>query len=731
MQMGRIVSNNFIKSVIRITVLFFGVVSFSINAANTMAPGWISLGGDPSEGAVVTASRTKAPGMSVSFTLSGFSSFRVVLNNQNWQSISFPNECVTDVIGAPALPLLRQYFAVPKNATVKVEITDVAFETFENVKIQPFQRPPLETEKPEDIEFAIDEKLYKTDKYYPETWVSASESVIMHGVRMGVLKINPFRYNPVTGTLQAASKITCKVTYSNFISGTQTFPSHLANTFKALLLNFDFMEYKKIPSRSKRNSRQATDYLFIVDPDFMSNASLQSLADLYTGQGYTVEMKDASSLSGSSAIKDYIQGLYDEGELDYVLFVGDLPAIPHYKTRLESDSWYTWLDGSDKVGDIGLGRFPATDETELNHMVTKTLDFQTGAEMGPWRNKSVLIAHKQDYPGKYTACKEDIYEHNYTLEAPEMDRLYGGENATNNQVTDAINEGRLVVNYRGHGSSTAWTGWCGSSYSTSLVTKLANGKKTPIVYCMACTNGKLSSSSHCLAEAFLCQEEGAVWALAATTTSSTSVNHHYDRGLYYGAWDEGIEAVGDLRNYADAHALKQSGSSANSNITMYVCFGDPLINILTISTIKYIATTSPDSGAEVERNSTFNITWGDNIDGNVKIELFKAGSVAEELAASTESDGLFEWKIPETMATGSDYKIKITSIDSSALFAESNGTFSITEEYIISTFPFIEDFEKLETEMVILPKKWVQSEEDDFDWLVLSGPPPSKQYEST
>lgn len=710
------------------TVLILVTGSFSIYASDALAPGWTGLGGDQTEGVAVKASPSDAAALSVSFTLSGFSSERVTLNNENWHSITFPGQCRTDVIGAPELPLMRHYCAVPPDAAVTVEVTGVEFETFGNVKVEPHQRPLLESESAADRAFAINKQLYSSDKYYPEAWASTSETIVMHGVHLATLVINPIRYNPVSGTMQAASKITCKVTYTKPNTGKAlTFPSNLENTLKALLINYNFMEYTMVPYQARLKGSRATDYLFIVDEDLMNTASFEELVALHGALGLNTEVKSSAGLSSATAVMDVIETAYNAGELDYVMLIGDLPAIPH-NTSLSSpsDSWYSWLEGSDKVGDIGIGRFPATDETELNYMVRKNIDFQLGLEQGEWRKKSVLIAHQENYPDKYTACKEYIYDKNYQLEKPTMDRLYGGEDATNSDVTDAINEGRIVVNYRGHGSRTAWTGWNGSSYSTSTISALSNGKKTPIVFSMACTNGDMSSSSDCLAEAFMCQEQGAVAIVAATEPSMTTVNHTYDKALYAGAWDDGIGAFGDLRNFADAEALEQHGSSANNNVTMYVLFADPTVNIHeTVSLEPFIRVYSPNGGERWEVGTTHDLKWGDNIDGNVKIELFKGGSLKEELAASVASTGTFEWQIAGDYEIGDDYKVKVTSIDSSALFDESDSNFSIVPEYII-VCPYFQNFDTLEAESENLPFKYEQLTDDDLNWTVYSGPTPSK-----
>ena len=139
----------------------------------------------------------------------------------------------------------------------------------------------------------------------------------------------------------------------------------------------------------------------------------------------------------------------------------------------------------------------------------------------------------------------------------------------------------------------------------------------------------------------------------------------------------------------------------------------------------FVTVRTPNGGEEWEQGTTKNITWADNIDGNVKIELFKGGSLKEALAASTESDGSFEWQIAGDYETGIDYKVKITSIDSTALNDESDDNFSITVECII-VCPYFQNFDTLETNQTILPKGWEQLK-DDLDWIVWTGKTPSKE----
>ncbi len=165
----------------------------------------------------------------------------------------------------------------------------------------------------------------------------------------------------------------------------------------------------------------------------------------------------------------------------------------------------------------------------------------------------------------------------------------------------------------------------------------------------------------------------------------------------------------------------QTNVSISGTTYLSVLFsGQPGIKIL-----------SPNGGEKWEQSSPQTIAWSDNIDDNVKIELYKGGAVKETISDNTESDGSFEWVVPGTLEPGNDYSIKITCVVDPSLIDESDAQFFIEEEYIISTFPHIEPFEDLDPGKVVLPTKWEQLADDDFEWLVLSGPTPSKEYGST
>nr|WP_276308467.1 Ser-Thr-rich GPI-anchored membrane family protein [Rubritalea profundi] len=125
-----------------------------------------------------------------------------------------------------------------------------------------------------------------------------------------------------------------------------------------------------------------------------------------------------------------------------------------------------------------------------------------------------------------------------------------------------------------------------------------------------------------------------------------------------------------------------AGSPLASSPTGYTSYGSLGQYSITgtIVPTDQIALTSPNGGEEWMRSTSQPVTWLSGMGGHVKIELFKGGSLDSSLAANTPNDGLFNWVIPSDQAEGTDYKIKITSIDQPSKLDKSSLNFSVLLE---------------------------------------------------
>lgn len=97
-----------------------------------------------------------------------------------------------------------------------------------------------------------------------------------------------------------------------------------------------------------------------------------------------------------------------------------------------------------------------------------------------------------------------------------------------------------------------------------------------------------------------------------------------------------------------------------------------------------ITVTVPNGGESWPANSTQTIKWkyADDIGLNVKIELYKGGSLNSTITSSTPIGnygiGSYSWNIPSAQATGTNYKIRVTSTSDGTYKDTSNNNFTIS-----------------------------------------------------
>ena len=121
--------------------------------------------------------------------------------------------------------------------------------------------------------------------------------------------------------------------------------------------------------------------------------------------------------------------------------------------------------------------------------------------------------------------------------------------------------------------------------------------------------------------------------------------------------------------------------TSNSDYSIYD-FSD---NYFTISSL--ITVTSPNGGENWLRGTSKNITWTTTADVNlnVRITIWKDNQYFTTITNGTENDGTYCWTIPKTLPTGSDYRIRITSLLDESVYDFSDDYFSIKFGIIVTS----------------------------------------------
>jgi len=338
---------------------------------------------------------------------------------------------------------------------------------------------------------------------------------------------------------------------------------------------------------------------------------MQSLVDWKTERGFKMIVGVIGSPevgSTTASIQNYIHGLYNDATPElpapsFVLFVGDVAQCPTFQlSGNATDRPYCAVDG-DLVPDIYYGRFSATNPSQLQAILDKSLMYDQYAMPDPsYLEEVVMIAGMDAGHGStwgngqinygtdyYFNEAHNIFSHTYLY--PES-----GGNAAN--IIQNVSDGVSYINYTAHGSVTSWSS---PSFTQSNINGLQNDGK----YCLAVGNCCLTSTydyGECFAETWLrAPGKGAIgyiggsnstywdedywWGVGYTTSivarpefSQTSMGA-YD-GLFHdhGEADHLCYVTNDALIFCGNLAVMESGSGMTTYYwNIYNLMGDPSI----------------------------------------------------------------------------------------------------------------------------------------------------------
>ena len=503
----------------------------------------------------------------------------------------------THDVGKPELPMINEIIGIPDNQKVKVRILEETSTILSGYNVYPLQTPLKDKEISQ--KFDIDSDFYNSGNVYPEANVFLANPGIWRDVKIAGLHFIPFKYNPANQALEVITSARVEVEFygrddENILSKDKSLTSGFFNMYDSALLNFGSLGY------SIDNTREVNiKYLIVTNTNAL--ASIQPFVDLKNQQGLPVEVRTLETgFETAIQIKDYIMQLYNSDDLEYVLMVGDAypngsggpDNVPMYfwsggGGSSWSDSWYSCMGGNtDYYADLAIGRIVYDDMNELDHQIEKLMDFyQIPDQTTNWGENSILVAHEQEYPGKYTLCKQQINDFPYSIQTPIFELCYGGAGATNQDIIDWVNTtSGGIFNYRGHGSQTAFTGWGPSgNFDASEVNQLTNDNRNFVLFDVCCDNMDIVGyNGDCLAESFMKADEAAIAINGAIVPSYTIPNHDYDKEMYKAIFNEGINNIGYITNYANVFVINLHGNIGIQNVLTYLWLGDSSIEPWTL-----------------------------------------------------------------------------------------------------------------------------------------------------
>lgn len=198
---------------------------------------------------------------------------------------------------------------------------------------------------------------------------------------------------------------------------------------------------------------------------------------------------------------------------------------PSEEGHSAADNYFVAVDGDDWLPDLALGRFPVVEPTEVAAIVAKTIRYVDSTDFGAWRRKALFTTDTS----KYFQSESDRLAGTLQSEGFRTQAVYANAEETDNaaqihSITDALNDGQLLVHFIGHGGRYIWrTGPPDLTRNHDLFTldhvaQLKNGDRLPMVLSMTCYSAPFDHpSADSIGERFLREaDKGAIAVFAAS-----------------------------------------------------------------------------------------------------------------------------------------------------------------------------------------------------------------------
>lgn len=234
-----------------------------------------------------------------------------------------------------------------------------------------------------------------------------------------------------------------------------------------------------------------------------------------------------------TAIRDFIKLLYDnappERKPKYLLLFGDgdwdyrditgrryskVPVFSSEESLLElsfaatTDDYFVSVDGVDFLPDLAVGRFTVQSASEARLAVDKTIEYETTAEQGDWRNRAAFVADDGPNGNKPSDFNQFARDSENTIDAMRRVAPYinpvkiyasffraeaaaGGVRRPGaaREIITQLNRGALIINYIGHGNPSVWAAERIFDPATSLP-QLTNRERPTLCITATCDFGR-------------------------------------------------------------------------------------------------------------------------------------------------------------------------------------------------------------------------------------------------
>lgn len=537
------------------------------------------------EDVVVTVEESNDIRTVIRFEVGGFEKEAVDINGQTYYKIALSREGILLNESEPELPKVCRSIIIPDNAKMDIRVLSSDYVDIANTPVVPSKGNLLRTVNPEDVPYTFG-PVYSSNEFYPTNTVSLGNPYILRDYRGAVVEVLPFQVKPNENTLRVYTSVTVEVVavgageinvFENRQSDFTLLPE-FDNIYESRFINYDFVQGKYTPVQEEG------DLLVICYADFMDE--MTPFVNWKNQKGLPTTIVNVSDIgNNSTAIKSYIQNIYNTSDLGYVLLVGDAAQVATpYASGGSSDPSYALMT-TDDYPDLFVGRFSAENGAQVTTQVNRTITYEKNPLAGSWFHKGTGVGSNQgpghnggEYDNEHLDyIRDSLLTYTYT----DVDQIYD-PTASSAAVAAALNDGRSIINYTGHGSTTAWSS---SGFSNTDVNALVNDNMLPFIISVACVNGQFDGYT-CFGEAWLratngSNPTGAIGAYMSSINQSWNPPMDAQDEVNHLLIQDQMNTYGGLCFNGSCKMIDINGSDGVSMYNTWHIFGDPSVQVRT------------------------------------------------------------------------------------------------------------------------------------------------------
>ncbi|MBI5305267.1 MAG: hypothetical protein HY868_24260 [Chloroflexi bacterium] len=272
-----------------------------------------------------------------------------------------------------------------------------------------------------------------------------------------------------------------------------------------------------------------------------------------------------------------------------------------------SDNRLVTFSPTNTLPSLAIGRLPVNNTTEADAMVNKIIANEQSPTFGGWRGTIAFLSDNtfstsgaMDGAGDFWAYSDEVASSSQLMPFSFIaDRIYYNPcdpntyaycalanppytpytttAALKSALNSSVNDGRLILNYVGHGSIMAWAHE--TFFAASDVAGLTNSGKPMVVLEMTCYTGYFhhnNQSFSSLAETNVrATSKGALASWAASGLGVATGHDYINRGFFLSIMSPGLHQIGPATVAGKQFLYTNGGGGALDLLDTFNLLGDP------------------------------------------------------------------------------------------------------------------------------------------------------------